>query len=214
MLQGIQNIINLSERKKEIEQEAETLKKLDDEISARIKAENKSYQNRLESAGDKYKQKVSDSNENSRRAYLKELSSQIPQLPLSSIQENEGLKATLDLLTPTDCFFQETKITFGKKPALFPDWSIKTFLWGLVSLLICAGLTAYAYAANLPVDEGPLAWLVYVLCAGPTIIWLVVVIVKCVKDGNWGRRALPKLSESAKEKIKAMETEEEYESRI
>jgi hypothetical protein len=35
-----------------------------------------------------------------------------------------------------------------------------------------------------------------------------------VKDGDWSKHTSPKLSKNAKEKIKAMKTEEEYEREI
>lgn len=217
-LQSLQNVIDLTEQKNKTEQDAISLEKESNEISAQISEENSAYQRLLDSAREKFESNISVSKQDAKRRGLEKLSSSVPQLPLSSIQENDELRARLDLLSPTDYFLGEAKAAFGKKPALFPDWTGKTFLWMFVSLLVAAGLTAYAYAASLGAGKeknyGELAWLVYVLCASPVVVWLIVVIAKCVKDGDWSKHTSPKLSKNAKEKIKAMKTEEEYEREI
>jgi predicted outer membrane lipoprotein len=216
-LQNLQNIIDLAEQKKKLEQEAITLKKQEDEASDLIAKEDGDYQQRLEIAKQHYENKVSASKNEAQQLCLRKLSSQIPQLPLSSVQTNAIVEAKLDQIVPTDSFLQETKGRLEKMPSHFLNWDVGTFLWILGSLLACGGITVWALAANftkiqeLAEDTPAMLWIGYIVCSLSLIIWFFVIVIVFIKDANWSLLTSPKLSEDTKKKLQAMKVEEKYE---
>jgi seryl-tRNA(Sec) selenium transferase len=82
-LQSLQNVIDLTEQKNKTEQDAISLEKESNEVSAQISEENSAYQRLLDSAREKLESNISVSKQDAKRRGLEKLSSSVPQLPLS-----------------------------------------------------------------------------------------------------------------------------------